>query len=76
MASGNHGRRLTDVVARAWRGGFFVDSLFARRNAAYISAASSLGYISTLIEPGMCGRQWWVTGAGLQYLDSQKENDG
>lgn len=45
-----------------------MDSVFARKRIAYISAAASLGYITTLLDSGECGRQWWVTGAGLAYL--------
>jgi len=59
-------------VRRAHRGGFFVNSLFARRRLLAVSAAASLGFISTRLESGFCGRQWWVTHAGLLYLNQQE----
>lgn len=64
-------RRLTEVIQRAYTQPFSLQSDFSRRNAFYVAAAASLGYITTRTSPRSFsyGHLWRTTKAGLHYLE-------
>lgn len=62
------GKKLTDVLARAWHGPFKTKSDFAREHADLIGMAASDGFITTRIATGLYGREWRITAAGIQHL--------
>ncbi|MRN66393.1 hypothetical protein GJU92_07855 [Brucella sp. 10RB9213] len=62
------GKKLTDVLSRAWHSPFKTKSDFARENADAIAMAASDGLITTRIATGLYGREWRVTAAGIQHL--------
>ena len=59
---------LYKVVKHAYIKPFSLASNFARLNLQGVAAAASLGLISTLEAPMMCGRIWRITGIGLQFI--------
>lgn len=67
------GQRLTDVVQRAYSQPFSLQSDFARVNAFFVAAASSLGYITTRVAPRSLhyGHLWRATKEGLRYLEKE-----
>jgi hypothetical protein len=62
------GKQLTDVLERAWAGGFTIQSDFARTNAAYVALAASEGFISTIISKERFGKTWRLTPEGSRKL--------
>ena len=60
------------VVARAWLGGFRVQSDFARENAVSVGLAASLGLITTINE-GEYGGMWRPTSKGLLAQEANWE---
>lgn len=70
MESEEAGPKLTEVVQRAQSGGFTLQCDFARVNAAHVSMAASLGFISTEQERGVYGRTWHATRKGKAYLEA------
>lgn len=59
-----------EVVYQSWAGGITVSSDLARREAGWVAAAASLGLITTRESDGSFGRTWYVTQAGIGYLDN------
>lgn len=69
------GREMYQVVYQAWAGGFTVSSNMARTNAAWVSVAATLGLITTREADGSFGRTWYVTQAGIGFLNNYWENN-
>jgi hypothetical protein len=59
---------LYEVVHEAYLNQFTVQSNYAREHSQEVASAASLGLISTLEAPMVFGRQWRVTGVGLQFI--------
>ena len=62
------GKKLTDILSRAWNAPFTTKSDFARENADLIAMAASDGFITTRIATGLYGRSWQITPKGLEHL--------
>lgn len=60
---------LYEVVSCAWSGGFTVSSDFARSESGWVAMAATLGLISTREADGSYGRTWFVTQAGIGYIE-------
>ena len=60
---------LSDVLLKAWRGGFSTKSRFAREYTNETAAAASLGFISTKIDSTSFGNKWFITKKGLEVFD-------
>lgn len=60
---------IVEIVERAWLGGVFIQSDFARSSALLVATAASAGLITTEeAYPGVYGRIWRPTPAGLSLL--------
>lgn len=66
-------RELYNIVYVAHVGGFTVSSDLARAEAGWVAMAATLGFITTREPDGSYGRTWFVTKAGLDYLDNYWE---
>ena len=62
------GRRLTDVLTRAWKAPFKTKSDFARAEADVVAMAASDGYLTTRVAAGLYGNEWRITPTGLRHL--------
>ena len=63
-----HVERVTEVLEKAWAGGFSVQSQFFRDNPIYVALCASEGYISTIINQDRFGKIWRLTPEGTQKL--------
>jgi hypothetical protein len=61
-------QEVTEVLERAWRGGFTVQSQFFRDNPVIVALCASEGYITTLISQDAFGKTWRLTPEGTQKL--------
>lgn len=69
------GKKLTEVVSRAWRKPFTVCSNFARENAAAVAYAASVGLITSVCpRTGFPLGSWHVTDDGYQELEATYPN--
>jgi hypothetical protein len=59
---------VADIVHRAWLMGIPIQSDWARLNGQAVSAAASLGLI-TSFDGGRFSRTWRVTAEGMQFLE-------
>jgi hypothetical protein len=66
-------RGLLDVILEAHRYGFTVSNDFARRNAAFVGMASSLGLISTRLFGNVYSSEWRPTPRGLALLNERAD---
>lgn len=66
---------LLQVVHQAWAGGFTVSSDLARSKTAHVAMAATLGLITTREPDGSFGRTWYVTQAGIGFLEDYWEDD-
>jgi hypothetical protein len=66
-------KRLLEVVQQAYTCPFSLQSDFARSNAFFVAAASSLGYITTRTAPRSLhyGHLWRTTASGLTFLSKE-----
>lgn len=55
----------TDVLERAWKGGFKTKSDFARLAASEVAMMASDGFITTRLACGLYGERWMITPEGL-----------
>lgn len=62
------------IVYAAWSGGFTVSSDTARAQAVYVAIASTLQLITTREADGSFGRTWYVTKAGVEFMDNYWED--
>ncbi len=60
----------TGVLLWIYQHPYKLQSDFAREWAQQVAALASMGYISTLEEPGVYGNKWRITGIGLDKLRS------
>jgi len=65
---------LAEVITEAHTRRFSVSGDFARRNAAQVAMASSLGLITTKINSNVFGRDWLPTAFGLTMLAQMEAN--
>lgn len=72
LRRGGTGPTLTNVLERAWKGGFKTKSDFARLAANAVGVAASDGFITTKQAAGLYGSTWFITAAGLQRLNILK----
>lgn len=61
------------VLAKAWTGGFRVQSDFARKHAVVVGMAASCDYLSTLRPDGNFGPDWYVTRRGIALLEHERD---
>ena len=59
-------KRIAEVLDRAHKGGFKVQSNFARYNAREVAACASLGMITTKIIANTFGDTFYITRQGLE----------
>ena len=59
-----------EVLNRAWRKPFRIQSDFAREMSVYVALAASDGFITSRVACGLYGRDWHITAAGLAYLEA------
>lgn len=57
---------LSEVLFKAWQGGFAVQSNFARYHAQEVAAAASTGLITTQLNGRSYGKRWYITKKGLE----------
>lgn len=62
------GHTLEAILEKAWKGGFTVQSNYARAHCQTVAALASMGYITTQEGPGEWGRTWRITKSGLEIL--------
>jgi hypothetical protein len=65
------GQRLTNVLLHIHLYPKALQSGFAREHDTMISAAASLGYITSITHDGYISRQWRITSMGLKYLEGE-----
>lgn len=64
------------MLTEAYRGGFTVQSGFARSHAEKVACAASLQLITTQADrKEVFGRDWRITSKGLRWLNEMKEMD-
>lgn len=63
---------VNDILLKAYRDGFKVQSDFARQHSQAVAMLASLGYLSTREGYQQYGRTWRITELGLRTLE--KEN--
>ena len=61
---------LGEVLRRAHRSPFALQSDFARANAPLVAYAASVGYLSSILPTGVPGTTWHITAAGLRHLET------
>lgn len=64
---------LTEVLLEARQHGFTVSNDFARRNAAHVAMAASLGLISTRLFGNVYSSEWRPTIRGLALLNERAD---
>ncbi|OAM52909.1 hypothetical protein A7981_05590 [Methylovorus sp. MM2] len=57
-----------EVIARAWEGGFTLQSNFYRDNAVTVALCASEGFITTKTSKGGFGNIWRPTPKGLHEV--------
>ena len=62
------GVQVTEVLEKAWAGGFSVQSQFFRDNAVIVALCASEGYITTIINQDSFGKIWRLTPEGTAKL--------
>lgn len=67
------GLRLTEVLERAYKQPFTLQSDYARQHIAAVGAAASLGLLTTQTSPAIksFGNRWRVTGEGLKFIEQK-----
>jgi hypothetical protein len=60
---------ISDVLRKAWTGGFSTQSNFARSHAQAVAAAASVGLITTSLGGMNYGNRWYITKKGLESYD-------
>lgn len=65
---------LSEVLSEAYSGGFTVSSDMARAQAGWVAMAATLQLITTREPDGSYGRTWFITKAGIDYLDTYWDN--
>lgn len=71
-----HGKKLTDVLSRAYDYPFKTKSDYARVNADYIALAASLGLLTVVLHNGIHTREWRLTDLGIHTLISEEMPNG
>jgi hypothetical protein len=67
------GKKLTEVLEKAWMGGIAVQSDFFRKNPSYVALAASDGLITTHLPGNRFGSVWRITPKGCAKLFEPKE---
>jgi hypothetical protein len=62
------GKKLIDVIKQSYISPFSIQSDYYRANALYVSAAASLGFITTICLDGDITNQWRPTVEGFDYV--------
>ena len=62
-------KQIHDVLNRSHKGGFKVQSNFARYNAKAVAACASLGLITTKLMVNTFGDTFYITTKGLESLN-------
>lgn len=62
------GKKLIEVLNKAWMGGIAVQSQFFRDNPSYVALAASEGLITTVISKRSFGGVWRITPKGCARL--------
>ena len=68
-------KRISEVLDRAHKGGFKVQSNFARHYAREVAACCSLGMISTKLVSNTFGDTFYITKIGLESLNECFQHD-
>jgi len=68
IESAETGKKLIEVLSRAYDVPFTTKSSFCRQHTDTVALAASQGYITVMLPDGTHTREWRLTISGLLYL--------